>query len=548
MISAALPTRRPARTRAVAAALLFLTAAVALLAASAGVASAHASLLSTTPSAGQVLDESPPQVLLVFDETVDVSLGEVRLLDGSGAAVGGVGQPKHPGGSGSQVAVSVPGLDDGSYIVSWKVVSADGHPIAGAFTFQVGDVNDLDAGVLDTIDRDSKPAAWLDVAEPAGRAVLYAALAVALGGLAFLALCRPDAGAERVRRVATIGAFASALAALLLIPLQAEAARRGSLGDLSAWWDLLRTRNGKAQGIRLLAMAVAGVGIALSRRKGAMLLAAAAGAVAVIASAPAGHGASGRWQALGAVLTVLHVGAMALWMGGLVGLALVAGRADLHVAKRFSPIAAIAMMTVVVTGVVQAIRQLGSIDALTESSYGRWLLLKTAAVALVLCGAMASRYATYGNLLGGDGRSDREVLRRALAIEIVAGLVVLGATGALTGTPPPGNAPSVFSTTASSNGYLLSLTIDPTRAGPTTMHVYLSSPSGSLDQPTEVTAKLANPARDITDVAVPLVPSGPGHYTSSGATLPFTGDWVLTVQARYSEFDLVTFSASFNVR
>ena len=528
--------------------MLFLAASTLLLSAGARLASAHASLISTTPSAGQVLDESPASVLLVFDEAVDVSLGELRVLDGAGAEVGGVGDPKHPGGNDSQVSASLPTLADGSYIVSWKVVSDDGHPIAGAFTFQVGQVSNLDPGVLDTLDQESAVPVWLDIAESAGRAVLYAGMAVALGGLAFLVLARPDVGEDRVRRVAAIGAFVSALAGLLLIPLQAEAAKKGSLTDLSAWSDLLGTRNGKAQAVRFLAMAVAGVGLAVSgRRKGGALLAAAAGAVAVVASAPAGHGASGRWQALGAVMTVLHVGAMAIWMGGLVALALVAARADMSVAKRFSPVAAIAMLVVVASGVIQAIRQLGSIDALTDSSYGRWLMLKVAAVALVLCGAMASRYATYGGLVAGEGRPDREVLRRALAIELVAGLIVFGATGALTGTPPPGNTASIFSTTASSGGYLMSLTVDPTRPGPTTMHIYLSSPSGSLDQPSEVTATLANPERDVKDVAVQLVPSGPGHYTSSGATLPFSGAWVLTVQARYGEFDLVTFSASFRV-
>ena len=171
-------------------------------------------------------------------------------------------------------------------------------------------------------------------------------------------------------------------------------------------------------------MAVAGVGLAWSSRRAGAVIAGIAGLVAVVASAPAGHGASGRWQALGTAMTVLHVGAMAIWMGGLVGLALVVGRADAAVARRLSPVATVAMLVVVATGTVQAIRQLGSIDALTETTYGKWLPVKLVAVGLVLCGAAASRYATYGRLLGDSGRTDREVLRRALAIEIVAGLLV----------------------------------------------------------------------------------------------------------------------------
>jgi copper transport protein len=533
-------------------ALLFAAVLTVALAGALGigarVASAHASLLSTSPSAGEVLDEAPAEVLLVFDEGVDLRLGEVRLLDGSGADVGGVGDAEHPNGDGTRVAATVPDLADGSYIVSWKVVSDDGHPIAGAFTFQVGDVNDLQAGVLASIDRDSDTPVWLDVAESAGRAILYGGLAVALGGLAFLVLARPDAGADRVRRWATIGAFVAALAALVLIPLQAEAARKGSLAELDAWWDLWRTRNGEAQGIRMLAMVVVGAATWLSARRGraATAIAGLAGVVAVVASAPAGHGASGRWKALGELLTVVHVGAMAVWLGGLLALALVVKVADAELAKRFSPTAAIAMILVVASGTIQSIRQLDSVDALTDSTYGKWLLLKLAAVGLVLCGALASRYATYGGLIG-SRRTDREVLRRALAVELVAGLIVLGATGALTGTPPPGNAPTVYSTTATSGDYLMSLTVDPVRSGPTEMHIYLSSPGGSLDQPDSVTATIANPTRDIAAVQLQLEPSGPGHYSTLGATLPFTGTWTITVEARYGEFDLVTFHATFDV-
>jgi copper transport protein len=533
-------------------ALVLLVAVIAAVVGSVGtgarLASAHASLVSTSPSAGEVLDEAPDEVLLIFDEGVDLGLGEVRVLDGSGAEVGGIGEPEHPNGDGARVTAAVPELPDGSYIVSWNVVSQDGHPIAGAFTFQVGQVNDLQAGVLASIDRDSDTPVWLEVSESTARAVLYAALALALGGLAFLVLARPDAGGDRIRRIAAIAAFAAAAAALVLIPLQAEAARKGSLGDLGTWWDLWRTSNGEAQGVRMLAMVVVGMAVVVwgGWRRWALTLAGVAGLIAVLASAPAGHGASGRWQNLGAVLTVVHVGAMAVWLGGLVALAVVVKIADADVAKRFSPIASISMLLVVASGTIQAIRQLGSFDALADSTYGKWLLLKVGAALLVICGAVASRYATYGGLFG-DRRTDREVLRRALAFELVAAIVVLGATGALTGTPPPGNTPTVYSTTATSGDYLMSLTVDPVRSGPTEMHIYLSSPSGSLDQPDTVTATLANPGRDVADVQLQLEPSGPGHYSTLGATLPFTGTWTITVEARYGEFDLVTFRTTFDV-
>ena len=107
---------------------------VALVVVAAAPASAHATLLTTDPQNGGVYDKPPSQVKLRFNEPVEVSLGGVRLFSSDRERVV-TGSPEHPGGTQSEVAVSLPQLDDGTYVVTWRVISADSHPVEGAFTF-----------------------------------------------------------------------------------------------------------------------------------------------------------------------------------------------------------------------------------------------------------------------------------------------------------------------------------------------------------------------------------------------------------------------------
>src|SRR5262249_10809091 len=113
--------------------LVAFVAVIVTVLALAGPASAHAALESTDPAGGSVGLTPPSPLPLRLGEDVDIALGAIRLYDGTGHEID-VGAPHHPGGDGTQVQVSVPHIDDGAYVVSWKVVSADSHPVNGAFT------------------------------------------------------------------------------------------------------------------------------------------------------------------------------------------------------------------------------------------------------------------------------------------------------------------------------------------------------------------------------------------------------------------------------
>lgn len=116
--------------------MLLLLAVTGMLFAGAGTASAHAALTGSDPSSGVVVDKAPTQISLTFSEKVATNDDSLRVLDPKGKRVD-IGKPSNI--SGTTYATQVrSGLPDGTYTVAWQVVSADSHPVGGAFTFSIG--------------------------------------------------------------------------------------------------------------------------------------------------------------------------------------------------------------------------------------------------------------------------------------------------------------------------------------------------------------------------------------------------------------------------
>src|SRR3954451_18043381 len=231
------------------------------------VALAHAELDSTDPAAGAVLEQSPTSISLTFSESVEVGLGAVRLFDGSGNSVD-IGAASDPGGQRSVVEVSVPRLADGSYVVDWRVVSADSHPIEGAFTFQVGQVANLQPGVIgDIVSREPTDRA-AGAALTITRGLATAAIALVFGGLLAIALGIADSS-SRNRLIIIVSAAIGGIVGLLQLPLEVAYATGRSMSVVfhaSAWSDELATRVGTAWLIRALLIGIVGVLLALTMR------------------------------------------------------------------------------------------------------------------------------------------------------------------------------------------------------------------------------------------------------------------------------------------
>lgn len=214
-------------------------------------ADAHAVLESSSPAAGEVVapGRATSVVELRFDEPVEVSLGSVRVLAATGRRVD-LGGVYHPGGRSSRVAVGLrSGLAEGSYLVLWRVVSADSHPVAGSFTFSLGHVGPVATGTADS------PGRGVPVALGINRFVGYAGLVALLGGVVFLLVCWP-AGWEMTsaRVVVWFGLIAAAVSTLAGLVVQGAAdvgAGLSGVTDLAPVWALVSTRFGHAHLARL---------------------------------------------------------------------------------------------------------------------------------------------------------------------------------------------------------------------------------------------------------------------------------------------------------
>ncbi|SES44136.1 copper transport protein, partial [Streptomyces sp. yr375] len=388
--------------------LLFLAVTGALLA-GAGPASAHAALTGSDPTQGVVVDKAPTQVTLTFSETVSLNDDSLRVLDPKGTRVDN-GKPA--GTSGTSYAVQLhSGLPNGTYTVTYQVVSADSHPVAGAYTFSIGSPSKTSVSVSDQ-GAGGGVVGWL---YGFGRYMSYAGFIVLVGGAAFVLACwQRGSGVRAVQRLVVSGWVAMTAATLFLLLLRGSYTSSGKVGDvfdLDLLGQVLQTKTGAAMVSRLLLLAAAALFIAVlfgaydkreAEEKRDLTFGLAIGGTVVAAGlaaswAMAEHASTGLQPGIAMPVDVLHLLAVATWLGGLTALlvALYRAPADLPVegsaVRRFSQVAFGSVLTVVATGVYQSWRQLGSWSAFTDTRYGQLLLIKIGLVALLVGIAWISR-------------------------------------------------------------------------------------------------------------------------------------------------------------
>jgi len=541
-------------------------------------AGAHALVTSTSPARGAALKKEPARVVLRFSESVETSFGAVRVFDAKGRRVD-TGATRRP--SGSSVSARLrPGLPDGPYTATYRVVSSDSHPVSGGFTFTIGESGGASAAsVADLVDGGG-PGTATTTAFQAVRAVGYAAIAATAGGLFFLLVVwlpglRAAAGGDdswrraaeamsgRVRRLVVIAAGAGALAAALGIVLQGATASGTSFTgalDGQVLHDVLATRFGRAWTGRLAAFALIGLVLAVPaapRRRGPRWLLALPLGYLIVAPALSGH-ASATDQWLLVPSDIVHVAAMSAWVGGLAMLVFALPRATRELepadrtavlaqcVTRFSTVAVVAVAALVATGVVQSAVQLDAFRDLWESAFGRAVLVKSALLLVLLGLGAYNRQRTRPQLTerarAGATPGDPGVrLRRAIRTEVALLAAVLVVAGALVGYSPTAGGASTgpFSVDENLGPARLEMTVDPARVGANEIHLYLFDrrTGAQYDRSKELTVSASLPAKRIGPLSLAARKTGPGHYTVRGASLVPAGDWVLAVESRVSEFD-----------
>ncbi len=521
---------------------LWLVVGLGLLAAAgplAGTASAHASLVSSTPGNDEVVEQAPREVVLTFDDGVNVDDGGVRVLDPAGEDVA-EGSPSTTA-DGTEVRQPVASGPEGTYTVSYRALSDDGHVIAGSYVFHVGrrtgSAAAAAAGGFDA----------LRVLNAFGRWIALTG-GLLVGGVLAMALF---VDGPRVRRQnptdgdadADAGAGSGpqgwgselASARFLLLPgavsvlfgvglsLLASAAdlAGGSILDgpgatgrfLGASWA------GTVAGLRVLVALVLVLAVLPPRALRRAPWLAAIGILAALAlPSLGGHAWTASPVGLAVASDALHVLAAAAWVGAL-GVLVLSWDGTRERAAAFSRMALVAAPLTVATGVLNTALQERSLSALTDTTHGRLVLAKAlGTVALLAFGWVHRRQ------LADAARWSARVLRTYRA-EVLVGLAVVAVTAVLVGTPPGREAArsaEPVQMVKQAGDTTVRMEVSPAAAGPNDVHVYYLARDGSLARVDAAELKVSTGG--VAPRAVPITPVTASHGVAEGVQLT-PGDW-----------------------
>lgn len=563
---------------------------------------AHAVLLQTVPGEGAVLTTPPRAVSLRYNEQVTVSPGSIRVYDSRSNRVdsGAISA------SGDTVRVGVrPHLADGAYVVTWRVISADTHPVEGAFAFQVGLAANATApnvtGLAQSLLHNQKGDQTVGVVYGVLRGTLYAGVALLVGAVAFALFVWPDArGLRRTAQLLWAGWITTAAVTVVLIPVQGVYGAglkldallrtdliRGVLGTQFGHMSVLRLALlvGSVPLLRLLLRDPARHPVPTWARPAAVGLA----GVLALTFALSGHAHTGDYTPVAITGDLVHINAMAVWLGGLAVLAYAVfpGRPVdqlREVVPRFSRTAVGCVAALVISGSFQSWRQVRTFHALRTTTYGHTLMIKLFLVLiLVVFGALSRQVVGFLFPSRAPGREDRRVpvvaggadddrsgaqdssnaefddedweideefelkrLKRSVVAEVLLGVAVIAVTALLVNAAPAKVAAAnrnggVAGVTLKASQVWVDVTVAPGVApGANDVHVTAILPSGAPTNLLNLTTTIDYPNRHIAPLTIPMRRLGPGHYLSPGFTIPFQGNWRITAHAQTDPFTEVT--------
>ncbi|RIX30590.1 copper resistance CopC/CopD family protein [Amnibacterium setariae] len=502
-----------------------LLAVVALLLLPAAPASAHAVLVSSDPADGSRLEQAPAAVRLTFDEGIALPPAATTVLSSTGARVD-AGRARLEGRT-----VVVPleaAVPEGVYTVAYRVVSADSHVVSGSLRFGVR----RDAQAVEGPVSLGSP---LDPALGAAIGAGYLGAALGVGAPAAAAVLWPAVQRRRrVLRLAQAGLLVLALATLADLLLRGPRASGGGWAGVLRVEDLGYTVTSPAGAVLLVRLLLVGAlaGLSLARAPRPRI-AGVLGVGVLTTIALLGHATDGAASLL-VPAAVVHLAAMALWLGGLVVLVTAvlprvrrAPAAGVRLLRRWSLVAYTCVAVLVVTGEVQAFPTVVPLDALWSTGYGVLLLAKLGLLVLVLVLAAAAQ-----RVVAGARVPPRARLCRTAVVEVAGLVAILAVTGALstTATAAETYGPAVTRTVAAGSDRLV-VQVDRTRRGPAVIRVRALDAGGRPIRLRSLEGALGTEGVAALDVAFRRDGDG---WRSTGAGLPIAGEWTLTLQTEVS--------------
>jgi copper transport protein len=499
-------------------------------------ASAHATLVSTDPGDGSILATAPKSVHLRFNEAVTPAV--VRVIDAAGKTRDDVTVRA----AGDSIVITLPdNLPRGTQVVSYRVTSEDGHPVAGSMVFSIGAVtgavaNESRAGAVNGL-------IWL------ARIGVYLGLFVGVGGAFFtcwIGLTRAGSG---LIHIALVTGLVSAAAALGLQGLDLLDLPPGSLLTAAPWKAAAATSLFQSLSIAGVAMMS---GIAALRSGGArtgQTLSAVALAGVGLSLAASGHAATAPPQWLTAPAVFLHGVGVAFWVGALAPLAAMAWRPEplLPVLNRFSHAAIFVVAMLVLTGLALAVVQLESPGALFDSQYGIILSIKAALVVALLGLAALNRFRLTPALA--INPQNTRPLRRSILADCIIAVSVLAVVAGWRFTPPPRALAAVppLAIHIHTGKAMFQVLVSPGKVGVDHFVLQLMNGDGTPLPAKEASLTLSLPARGIEPFERKAVLGADGYWSVRDVAIPFAGRWHLRIDALVTDFERITLEDDFDV-
>lgn len=501
---------------------------VAMLLASMSAAFAHAQLLDTSPADNAVVQTAPDTVSLRFNEPVTPLA--IKLFAPDGSATGLLDMTT----GGETVTIPLPvEIGNGTSVLSWRVVSTDGHPISGSLVFSIGRVTG--AAVTETSDQAVSIALW------AAKTALFIAMFVGIGGAYFSAIAPLPRRARTIVLVLSgLGAFVVPLT-LGLQGLDALGLPIPSLMDVGVWRAGLATSYGATAIEATIAFAFAI--FALQSRWACLAI--VAGVLAALGLALSGHASAADPQWLTRPAVFLHIAALLFWIGALVPLWCLLRDETSHADRalaRFSKAIPLAVAALLLSGLVLGIVQMGRPGPQWLSPYAAILAAKLSLLMLLFIVALVNRIWLTKPAIEGN-RVAVQRLRRSIAAELLIVIIILGLVAGWRFTPPPRALATQISTAepvlvhAMDDNLMAIVTITPGSPGPVSMDIQLTDLDYAPVDAQSINVTLSSPSLGIEPMKRIAEKSDTGWHVTA-LTIPVAGDWQLDLDIRVSRFAL----------
>ena len=514
--------------------LMALLCFAATLLGSNGHAFAHASLVRAEPADGTVLAVAPKSFLLTFSEPTSPLVLKLVRPDGTTTVLDRFVLRD------TTLDIEAPAdLGEGTHVLSWRIVSEDGHPVGGSAVFSVGAVSaGADTRVDgEAIDYSVRGAIWLS------RICLYGALFFGVGGIFLIDWI---GGRARVTGRAALTAIGIGLVvtplSIGLQGLDALGVPFSGLPSPAVWQSGFSTSYGMtamiAAAALLAGLAAAFVGGTVGKALSLM------GYIAIGAAlAASGHASAAYPQWLMRPAVFMHGIGIAFWAGALVplGIALKTPSAEATaLLRRFSRTIPFAVLPLAIAGFLLAIVQVRTIDAITTTAYGQVLLVKLVILVILFALAAINRFRLTTPAEHGDQRA-ASMLRRSIRFEIALVLAIFAIAALWRFTPPPRALEEAAAMPASvhihTDKAMAEVTLTPGRAGPMKASIsIMTGDFGPLDAK-EVTLVLSNPAAGIEQIKRPARKADDGMWRVDGLNLPVSGQWTVRVDILITDFE-----------